>query len=90
MFSFAGWLIIGLVAGAVARFVVPGKQPMGIFATMTLGLFGSIVGGAVSVAVFGYDPAAPGVHLGGIVMSTLGAAVLLGFFGGMASREAQV
>lgn len=88
MFSFVGWLIIGLVAGAVARFVIPGKQPMGIFGTMMLGLFGSIIGGAISVAVFGYDPADPGIHAGGIIMSTLGAAILLGFFGGMASREA--
>jgi uncharacterized membrane protein YeaQ/YmgE (transglycosylase-associated protein family) len=39
------WLIIGLVAGAFARLLVPGRDPMGLLGTLVLGLVGSLVGG---------------------------------------------
>jgi uncharacterized membrane protein YeaQ/YmgE (transglycosylase-associated protein family) len=41
------WLIIGLVAGALARLLVPGRDPMGLGGTLLLGLVGSLVGGFV-------------------------------------------
>lgn len=80
MFAFLGWLIIGLVAGALARLMVPGRQPMGIFMTMLLGLIGSIIGGFVSSMIFGYDPMDPGFHPGGLIMSTLGAILALALY----------
>ena len=46
-----GWLIIGLIAGFVARAVVPGRDPMGVFGTLLLGLAGSLLGGFVAVAL---------------------------------------
>jgi uncharacterized membrane protein YeaQ/YmgE (transglycosylase-associated protein family) len=39
------WLVIGLLAGAVARFLVPGRDPMGCLGTILLGVVGSFVGG---------------------------------------------
>lgn len=72
MFAFIGWLIVGLIAGGLARLLVPGRQPMGLLMTMVLGLIGSIVGGAVSLMIFGGDPADPGLHPAGLIMSTLG------------------
>jgi uncharacterized membrane protein YeaQ/YmgE (transglycosylase-associated protein family) len=39
------WLIVGLVAGVIARFLVPGRDPMGWLGTMALGLVGSLIGG---------------------------------------------
>ena len=45
------WLIIGLIAGAVARLLVPGRDPMGVFGTLLLGLVGSIIGGPLAVAL---------------------------------------
>ena len=45
------WLLIGLVAGAVARLVVPGRDPMGLVGTLVLGLAGSLIGGLVAVAL---------------------------------------
>ncbi|HEV2905718.1 MAG TPA: GlsB/YeaQ/YmgE family stress response membrane protein, partial [Actinomycetota bacterium] len=39
------WLLIGLVAGALARLLVPGRDPMGIGGTLVLGLVGSLIGG---------------------------------------------
>jgi uncharacterized membrane protein YeaQ/YmgE (transglycosylase-associated protein family) len=43
-------IIVGLVAGAIARLVVPGRDPMGILGTILLGLVGSILGGWVALA----------------------------------------
>ena len=47
-----GWLIIGLVAGALARLLVPGRDPMGWLATTLLGLVGAVVGGMLADLLF--------------------------------------
>ena len=47
-----GWLIIGLVAGALARLLVPGRDPMGWLATILLGLVGAVVGGVLADMLF--------------------------------------
>ena len=47
-----GWLVLGLVAGALARLLVPGRDPMGLIGTMLLGLAGSLVGGFLADALF--------------------------------------
>ena len=54
MMSFIWLLIIGLVAGLLARLLMPGKDAMGLIATMLLGIAGSIIGGGVSWAL--WDP----------------------------------
>lgn len=77
MLGFVWWLMIGLIAGALARLMVPGRQPMGWLFTMILGLVGSFVGGGISAVLFGYDPRDPGFHTGGLIMSTLGAIIAL-------------
>ncbi len=46
------WLIVGLIAGAVARFLVPGPDPMGFLGTLALGLIGSLVGGFLGNLIF--------------------------------------
>lgn len=43
--SIIGWMIMGLIVGAIARFVVPGPDPMGIFGTIALGVAGAFLGG---------------------------------------------
>ncbi len=50
---------------------------MSLMITMFLGLVGSIVGGVISAFLFGYDPADPGIHPAGLIMSTIGAALTL-------------
>jgi uncharacterized membrane protein YeaQ/YmgE (transglycosylase-associated protein family) len=47
-----GWLIVGLVAGALARLVVPGRDPMGMLGTVLLGLAGSLLGGFLANLLF--------------------------------------
>jgi uncharacterized membrane protein YeaQ/YmgE (transglycosylase-associated protein family) len=78
MFGFIGWIIVGFVAGLLGRLLVPGRQPMGFMKTIALGLVGSILGGFISSAMFGTDPMDPGFHAGGLIMSTVGAVIVLG------------
>lgn len=77
MFAFMWWMIIGLVAGLFARLLVPGRQPMGFIVTMLLGMVGSLVGGFISSAVFGYGPQDTNIHAGGLFISVGGAMLLL-------------
>jgi uncharacterized membrane protein YeaQ/YmgE (transglycosylase-associated protein family) len=78
--GFIGWLIVGLIAEALARLLVPGRQPMGIFMTMVLGLIGSFVGGAISDVLVPLRSASQGFHTGGIIMSTIGAVIVLAIY----------
>ncbi|HAF08894.1 MAG TPA: GlsB/YeaQ/YmgE family stress response membrane protein [Chloroflexi bacterium] len=48
-----GWIIIGLIAGAIARWIMPGPDPMGWLGTMALGIVGSLVGGTLLNLLFG-------------------------------------
>ena len=50
-----GFLILGAVAGFLARFIVPGKDPMGFVATVVLGIVGAFVGGFLAKALFNDD-----------------------------------
>ena len=65
------WLIIGAIAGGLARLIVPGRDPMGLLATIVLGIVGSFVGGFLAAALFGDSD---GVGLFG---STFGAVIVL-------------
>ncbi|WP_372720138.1 GlsB/YeaQ/YmgE family stress response membrane protein [Novipirellula sp.] len=78
--SLIGWVVVGLVAGFLARMLHPGNDSMGIIATMVLGILGSLLGGAVAyILKLGTSPFEPG----GWILATLGAIVLLvlGWFG---------
>lgn len=72
-----GWIIIGLLAGGLARLLVPGRQSMGCIMTTLLGVIGSFVGGFIASLIFGYAPLQPGVHYGGLFMSVIGAVIVL-------------
>ena len=48
-------LLIGLIAGAVARFIVPGRDPLGIGGTILLGIVGSLIGGTLASLLFRED-----------------------------------
>ena len=87
MLGFVWWIIIGLVAGLLGRSLVPGPQPMGWLLTIVLGLVGSVVGGFVSSLIFGTDPMEPGFHAGGLVMSTVGAVIVLVLYSVLQKRR---
>lgn len=75
MLNFIVWLIVGLIAGALARLIMPGRDPMGIIATILLGIVGSIIGGLVSWAIWGSDTS--GFQPAGLLLSILGAIIVL-------------
>ncbi|MFI9005982.1 GlsB/YeaQ/YmgE family stress response membrane protein [Actinosynnema sp. NPDC053489] len=50
-----GWIVLGLIAGAIAKAIMPGKDPGGIVITMLLGIVGAILGGFIGRAIFGTD-----------------------------------
>lgn len=68
--SFIGWIVLGLVAGAIARLLVPGRDPMGWVGTLLLGLAGSLVGGFLADLLFDDDAV-------GLFGSVVGAVIVL-------------
>ena len=70
-------LIVGLIAGAVARFVVPGRDPIGCLGTIVLGLVGSFVGGFIWNLIEYHRLAPDRFHPVGIIGSILGAILVL-------------
>lgn len=50
-----GWIVLGILAGAIAKAIMPGKQGGGIFVTLILGVVGALLGGFLGSAIFGVD-----------------------------------
>ena len=70
------WLVLGLVAGGLAKFIMPGKDPGGLLVTIGIGIAGSFVGGYVGNAL-GFATTTGGLSLGSIGTAIFGALVLL-------------
>ena len=68
MFHLLWMLIVGLVVGAIARFIFPGAENMSLLVTSLVGIAGSYVGGFLA-RLFSKPPAGSPVHPAGIVMS---------------------
>ncbi len=85
-----GLIIIGLIAGALARLLVPGRDPMGIGATILLGIAGSFLGGFLADALFRNDAQDLGIHPVGILGSVIGAIICLLIYRAVTSRRATV
>lgn len=67
------WIILGFVAGGIAKFLMPGKDPGGLIITILLGVAGSVVGGYVGSMI---GIAGDGI-LGSLIIATAGAVLLL-------------
>ncbi len=70
-------IIIGLIAGALARLVVPGKQDLSILATIVIGIVGSFVGGFIGYLIFHKDASSGFFQPSGIIGSIIGAIIVL-------------
>jgi uncharacterized membrane protein YeaQ/YmgE (transglycosylase-associated protein family) len=70
-------LVIGLIAGALARLLVPGKQNLSVPMTIVLGVVGSFVGGFLGYLLFHKDSAQGFLQPSGIIGSVIGAVVVL-------------
>jgi uncharacterized membrane protein YeaQ/YmgE (transglycosylase-associated protein family) len=74
------WIVFGLIAGAVAKFILPGKDPggtdpTGLLITIVLGIAGALVGGFLSSQLFGWD--ITGFNFPSFAIAILGALLLL-------------
>jgi uncharacterized membrane protein YeaQ/YmgE (transglycosylase-associated protein family) len=82
-----GWIVVGLVVGALAKMIMPGKDPGGIIVTILIGIVGSILGGFIGRAIFGGG-------LGGFfnlrtwILGLVGSLILLGIWRVVAGRRA--
>ena len=70
-------LIVGLIAGAIARLVVPGRDQMSLLATLGLGIVGSFVGGFLQNLVFLHTVSLFALHPAGILGSIIGSIIVL-------------
>ncbi len=70
------FILIGLLAGLIARAILPGNQSMGLLATTLLGIVGSFVGGLIG-SLFRADGRLFDLHPSGIIMSVVGAIIVL-------------
>ena len=81
--SILAWIVIGLIVGALAKLVMPGRDPGGMIVTILLGVGGALLGGAIGRALGMYEPGQPA----GWMMSILGAIVILAGYRAVAGRH---
>ncbi len=75
------WIIVGLIAGALAKLIMPGKDPGGIIVTILLGIGGSIIGGWLAAIIVG------GAGPAGLIGSIIGAIILLAIYRAVVGRR---
>lgn len=83
MISLIGWIILGLIAGVIAKAIMPGRDPGGVIVTILLGIVGAVLGGYIGRALLGYGRSdgsggvtEPGFIMG-LVLAVIGALILL-------------
>jgi uncharacterized membrane protein YeaQ/YmgE (transglycosylase-associated protein family) len=81
------WIVIGLVAGILAKWVMPGPDPGGIVVTILIGIVGAFIGGWV-LNLLGFTGSMGNFSLGSILTATLGAIILLAIYRLLTRRAA--
>ena len=85
MFGIIGWILFGLVAGVIAKLVMPGRDPGGFIVTILIGIAGAFLGGFIGQTLGFYREGEPA----GMLMSIVGALLLLGIYRVMVGRRAR-
>lgn len=85
MFNIIGLLVVGLVIGALARLLKPGRQRLSLFATLALGVVGALIGGIVASLLGTGDVFE--LNVLGFVVAVIAAVLLVGAAEGMSSRS---
>ena len=80
-------IVVGLIAGALARLLVPGRQDLSIPMTILLGIVGSFVGGFLGHLIFGRDSGSGFLQPAGIIGSVIGAVIVLLIWTRVGSRR---
>ena len=82
--GFLSWVVLGLIAGAIGKWILPGNDPGGFIVTIVIGIVGAVIGGFIGTALgFG---AVDGLNLGSIAIAVLGSVVLLMIFRAIRGR----
>lgn len=76
MFGVLGWIVFGLIAGVIAKLLMPGKDPGGFIVTILLGIAGAFLGGFVGRTLGLYSEGEPA----GLIMAIVGAIILLALY----------
>ncbi|OUM43851.1 GlsB/YeaQ/YmgE family stress response membrane protein [Arthrobacter sedimenti] len=84
--SFIGFLILGLIAGALAKLILPGKQGGGIIITLILGVVGAFLGGFIGGSILGVNLGST-FSLPSILFAVLGSLIVLVIYGAIAGRR---
>jgi uncharacterized membrane protein YeaQ/YmgE (transglycosylase-associated protein family) len=84
MFGILGWIIFGLIVGIIAKLLHPGRDPGGFIVTVLIGIAGSILGGFAGRALGLYRQG----QGAGLIMSVIGAIILLVIYHAVAGRRA--
>lgn len=82
------WIILGLIAGAIAKAIMPGRDPGGFIVTALIGIVGAVIGGFLGNLLFGIGGVS-GVDIRSILIAVVGALVLLWIYR-MATRRSAV
>lgn len=77
LWNWISWAIFGIVAGALAKWIMPGKDPGGFFVTMLIGIGGAILGGWLSSLIFDYNPSGDNWSFYGFISAIVGALFIL-------------
>ena len=80
------WILLGLLAGTLAKFLVPGRDPSGCIVTIVLGTVGAFIGGLIGDVALGHD-VRPAWHLGPFLLAVAGSVVLLLALEALAGRR---
>ncbi|NLT54962.1 MAG: GlsB/YeaQ/YmgE family stress response membrane protein [Actinomycetales bacterium] len=70
-------IVVGAIAGFIARLLLPGRDPMGVVATIVVGIVGSFIGGFLGYLLFGKDSGEGALQSSGIIGSIVGAIIVL-------------
>jgi uncharacterized membrane protein YeaQ/YmgE (transglycosylase-associated protein family) len=81
------WIVVGLIAGFIAKALVPGREPGGFIATTIIGIVGALVGGFLWNTFLGRS-GATGLNIGSIVVAVVGAVVVLLAYHALTSKRA--
>ena len=81
------WIILGLIAGALAKLILPGKQGGGIIVTMILGIVGAFLGGWLGSFIPGLSNGIDSISIGTVITSVIGAIIVLLIYGAITGRR---
>lgn len=82
-----GWIVLGLIAGAIAKLIMPGRQGGGFLITMLLGVVGALVGGFIGNFIPGLSNGINHFSIGSIITAVIGSLIVLFIWGKLAHKR---